>query len=612
MTRKIIALLRVSTDAQDTARQRADMGRLTARFDLDIVRSLELHGVSGTATLDDEQVQQVLADLSRADVDGIGVSALDRLFRPGKRYGQFSILDRFVDEAKTIWSVREGFIDPSTDEGYDKCISAGGRAGAEWRELRRRTLDGKEALRAVGGNPNGTLVLPRGVGYEPIKDRSGRTVGARWFYTEPGASLVRKAYDLLFERRSWNDIAAQVGHGVTNHGVKSLLTNPLFMGVRRYIVGREEPLEVKVIDEPLISPERWHAAQAIILEKRTRWSKTKRPPHVLLSGMMRCGACGKPIYVRFSNSQRGYYYCSSKFPGHGPRCCATSVRQDAADREIERFVSKELLDAGYIQTILGRFQARQPERDHDAERLARKREELEAERQRLLRMTLKGACSEEDFDRESKRIEGEIRDLGRLVPAPAPEVDTAKLALRLQREFARFAKHRFEEKRGLMRATFREIVLGEDGAITGLTWSGAALAECVNSSPRYSASSTNCCCAKRRSATPAACSPSSRAAVRPYRSRTTTITANSPSSRPAPRTARWSPRTSEPAERRSASGAFSSAATTSGCSAFNRRWAAASSRSRTRWRAGIRSSCSGTACGSESGRIRRSSGRQCE
>ena len=143
MPKNIIELLRVSTDLQDVARQRTDLERLKKRFNLSAVRTLELHGVSGTATLDNEQVQQILNDLGRPEVHGIGLSSLDRLFRPGKRYGQFAILDPFVDQGKMMWSWREGEIDPATDEGYDKCISAGGRAGAEWRELRRRTRDGR-------------------------------------------------------------------------------------------------------------------------------------------------------------------------------------------------------------------------------------------------------------------------------------------------------------------------------------------------------------------------------------------------------------------------------------------------------------------------------------
>src|SRR6516225_2437426 len=147
--RNIIELLRVSTDLQDVARQRTDLERLKKKFNLTALRTLELHGVSGTATLDNKQVQQILKDLALSEVAGIGLSALDRLFRP-KRYGQFAILDRFVDEGKMIWSLREGEIDPASDEGYDKCIQAGGRAGAEWRDLRRRTMDGRREARESG------------------------------------------------------------------------------------------------------------------------------------------------------------------------------------------------------------------------------------------------------------------------------------------------------------------------------------------------------------------------------------------------------------------------------------------------------------------------------
>src|SRR4051812_26531669 len=102
---RVISLLRVSTDKQDVARQRTDIERLRSRFGVEVVRTLELLGVPGTATLDDMQVRQVLDDLALPDVDGIGLSSLDRLFRPGKKYGQFAILDRFVDEGKKIWSV---------------------------------------------------------------------------------------------------------------------------------------------------------------------------------------------------------------------------------------------------------------------------------------------------------------------------------------------------------------------------------------------------------------------------------------------------------------------------------------------------------------------------
>jgi DNA invertase Pin-like site-specific DNA recombinase len=391
--RRAIAILRVSTDSQDVDRQKADIEQVKQAYTLTITRTVALSGLSGRSVLSNRDVQRVLADLKRPDVDGIAVSALHRLFRLD-RYRDFSILDPFRDAGKLIFSAKEGALDPASDAGLIMSLMSGAQGGMEWRELRRRTTQCKELLRTRGGNPNGSLVLPRGIGSELVKNAAGRSIGARWFYIEPDASRIKLAYDLLFERRSWGDIAERIG-GFTYHGVKTSLKNPIWKGVRIYRKGREEPLEVKLDIEPLISPERWEAAQKIILEKRDRWSKTKRPPFVLLTGLLRC-ACGKPCYMR--SSHRSYYFCSSGFPRHGPKCGARSVHQEAADREVDQIVS-EVLDAAFLRTVLGRFQSRQPARDQNAQKLARQREKLEGELRRLLRMTLKGMCTEKTSHR---------------------------------------------------------------------------------------------------------------------------------------------------------------------------------------------------------------------
>jgi hypothetical protein len=154
-----------------------------------------------------------------------------------------------------------------------------------------------------------------------------------------------------------------------------------------------------------------------------------------------------------------------------------------AQRHEREIVSTQLLDAPFLFTALGRIRSNQPARDSNAEKLGRQREKLEGERQRLLRMTLKGACSEDDFVRESKRIEAEILDLDRLQPAPTPAAfDPAKPIARTTRTFARFAKQPFEEKRKLLRMAVREIVL-DDGTIPSVTFNGAFV-ERVNLSTR--------------------------------------------------------------------------------------------------------------------------------
>ena len=189
--KRAIAILRVSTDAQDTDRQKADIERVERAHNLTIARTVELDGVSGRKVSSNRDVQRVLADLKRPDIDGVIVSALDRLFRLDK-FADFGILDNFKDTGKMIYSAKEGALDLRTDAGLILSLMSGAQSGLEWRELRRRTTQGKELLRTRGGNPNGPLALPRGVAAEPIKDAKGRSVGARWAFVEPDAGRVRK------------------------------------------------------------------------------------------------------------------------------------------------------------------------------------------------------------------------------------------------------------------------------------------------------------------------------------------------------------------------------------------------------------------------------------
>jgi site-specific DNA recombinase len=483
--KRVVEVLRVSTNVQDNQRQKADIERVKAAHSLVGDRTVELDGVSGRKVLANRDMQRVLADLRLPHIAGVAISALDRLFRM-ERYSDFGILDNFIDTGKMIFSAKEGPLDLATDAGLIISLMSGATGALEWRELRRRTVGGKELLRKLGGCADGRPTLPRGVGFEPVKDAKGRSVGARWFYVEPDASRIRLAYDLLFERRSWHDIAERIGGGFTYNGVKTSLKNTVWKAVRTYAAGRETPLEVPMAIEPLISPERWAKAQEIILEKRDRWSKTKKPAYFLLSGLLRC-SCGAPCYVRCNSNRRSYYICSTHHRGNA--CGAKSVQQKATDRLAEQIVSKDFLDPGFLKKVIGRFKSAQPERDHNAEKITAQREQLEAERQRLLRMTLKGTITEDDFSRESKRIESEMRDLDRLAPAPVPAAfDPAKLVVQITRSFARFAKQSFEEKRDFLRTAFKEITL-DNGALTGMTLNGAFL-DSVNSSPRCSPSST--------------------------------------------------------------------------------------------------------------------------
>ena len=125
------------------------------------------------------------------------------------------------------------------------------------------------------------------------------------------------------------------------------------------------------------------AAQEIILEKRTRWAKTKRAPHVLLSGLLRCGRCGAAVYARAS-AAHGYYYCSSASPAAAPGAAREACSRTPQTWRWSASHPVELLDASFLRTVFGRFQFAQPARDQNADKLDRQREALEKERQQLL------------------------------------------------------------------------------------------------------------------------------------------------------------------------------------------------------------------------------------
>jgi DNA invertase Pin-like site-specific DNA recombinase len=466
MKKQAIGIIRVSTAIQDMERQRRDIAQAARVHDISIIRTLELPDLSGTKMLRNPEVQRVLDSLAKPGVDGCVVSAIDRLIRPGE-LGDLAIFDSFQRSKKLIWTPAQS-LDVSTQSGFLMSGVMGIMAGVERMILLQRTAAGKETCRLRGGNPNSPVAMPRGLSYS-------KTDG--WSYTEPDATRIRKAYDLLFERKSWKQIAAAIGGGWTYNGVRLTLRNTVWKGIRTYTIGRQEPLEVVMpgITETLISPERWAAAQAIIGEKKSGWKARRKPPSFMLSGLLSCGHCGMPYYVRNSGRSRSHYYCSSRFPQHGPWCGQPSVQREATDRAVTGIVSAQLVSVAFLRAIFERLQGTRPAGSEDPDKLARVREKLEAERRRLLQLVLKGLASEADLERETKRIDAELKDLDKLTPAPAPPTfDAAELAKGIARTFSQFPDMTFENRRTILRDVCRQITV-LDGAVTALTLNGAFL-----------------------------------------------------------------------------------------------------------------------------------------
>jgi hypothetical protein len=470
------ALLRVSTNAQDVARQRNNIRKLVREYDLEIVgEPLELVGVSGTTTLTNEQVQQVLAEVCTPGIDGLATSGVDRLARPqeGKHY---SIVDGFKRERKTLWTVDEGELRVWTGEGFERTMNALTHAGTELRKIRQRSVDGKWTLRERGLNVNGLNVLPRGIGYERITDpATGRTIDGRWYYEEE-AEQARKAYALLFEDRyQLAEIERRVGWG---RGGICTLRRTAWKGIRVY-PGTEdhpEPLEVAMAGlEPLLTPERWALAQALLAKRRT-WSRETREQRFLAAGLLVC-ECGQPYYFH-GDKRRGQhdeYYCATRHRG-GKGCGATRLRRLAVDAAICDIVETHMTDARLLADAFGR-QAIAPGPDPRAA-CEKELAKLERERNRWMDAYAEERIGKRHFDDRMDRINRRVREIERVMPlaSPPPSLDARIVLAALVRIFGRFGKLPFLEQRDTLKRVVRRFPV-VDRAIAGFALAGPFLAE---------------------------------------------------------------------------------------------------------------------------------------
>lgn len=485
-TRRAIALMRVSSKAQEIARQKTDIERLRKKYDLEIVEIIALDGVSGRKVLKDARFLKILDDLRRrADVDGICVSAIDRYFRTDE-YTDTGIFQPLKVARKFIWSKAEGEVAPWTPAGFNVCMTAALKSGAEWRTLRDRCMDGKETMRLEGKHVNGDASLPRGVHYD--------TVTETWSYQEPDCTRVQRMVELFLAGDSYHTIAAKVGGGWTYGGVRHTLRNPIWAyGTRVYPADeyREEAYEVRVIEQTLIPVATWEMVQKEFARRNQSWRKTKKAPRFLLSSLLKC-ACGKSWYtlVGSPTKPRAYYYCSTRFRGRGPHCGAASLQQKSADAFVARMAGESFTDLAVVAQMFKSIATPDTAAPDTTKEIAR----LEGKRERILEQRSDGLITREKCNQQVAVIDRELQAARATVAAPAPVIDAKRLAAGLVRVFARFHKRAFAFQRDLLREAVRDIVV-ENGTILRFTFRGGFLGGILgdtNSLPHSSASSQIC------------------------------------------------------------------------------------------------------------------------
>jgi DNA invertase Pin-like site-specific DNA recombinase len=471
---RAVGVIRLSTAEQAQEgragidRQKTDIETSALRYGLDVIRVVEVIE-SGAKVRGQRDFERIFAELKTSAVDGVVCSNLDRLVRPD-RFEDFAVFDNFRLNRKKIWTPGE-VVDPSTQGGFLISGFRGLFAGLERQLIAQRTQDGKEAYRKRGWHGDGgSQSLPRGVAVERLRE-GRRVVDFRWFYTEPDASIVRRAYQLLLEGFSYRAIADAVGNGWSNVGLRYTLANTIWYGVRTYppCRDRKEPLQIRVIPEAeaLVSKELWDRAQVILSGRKKSWGARKREPRFLLAGMLRC-SCGKPFYQRVTGRRQEHYACA------GRATCGTRwIQRQAADDVIVSTVRERFLDPEFLIRLLDLSQQR-PETKTDASALEAELMKLDAKRQRFIDAYGEGAITLDELRKRQGSIDEAKRGIEAMLPAKTPAYDARRIAVAVAEFFAGFGDQEFSDKRRVLRAAFREFRV-QNSAVVAITINGGFL-----------------------------------------------------------------------------------------------------------------------------------------
>ncbi len=426
---RAIGFCRLSTEEQaqegraGLLRQRQEIRVSAERWNVEVVRTVEIADVSGTQVLESQEFQELLRSLP--EVDGVVVAAIDRLMRPDD-FSCFSIYDHFLKQRKLIWTPSSR-LDVHEDSGFMEALVSGMMAGLDRRRILRNTQTAKEENRKRGRCANAKITLPQGVDFD---FKTGQ-----WSWGEPWATRIKTAFDLLVTtQQSVLSIARQLGYA-SDRALYNQLRNPIWTGYRVYTqkrgekrpsrngrqadrkkIRRVEPLEVKLNIEPLVSEEQFAQAQAILGQRRKSWiSSRSEESRFEASGLLYC-RCGERMYSKGSGRSRrqkwlDIYYCRSQHKG-GSGCGAPKLSREVTDYSLNALISEIFLQPATLGSLIDKALEPPPERSPMDEMLAKPATELErlkAEKQQLLNLTLKGVFSDEEVATEARRIDAEIR-----------------------------------------------------------------------------------------------------------------------------------------------------------------------------------------------------------
>lgn len=291
---------RISEDREGAAlgveRQREDCQTMAERRGWHVAGVYADNDISAYSGKLRPQYRQLLQDIEAGAIKAVVVWHLDRLHRQPRELETF--IDLVERHGVALASVA-GEHDLGSPEGrlHARILGAVARMESEHksRRIRRKKLELARAGKPLGG------------GYRPFGyEKDGITINV------DEAAVLREATTRLLHGDSLRSIVLDLnsrslftstGHTWIARSLKRVLLNPRNAG----IVEHREAGRIKAVWEPIISEDDQARLQALFNDPKHQL-RPGRPRKYLLSGLLRCGACGSRLVSVNARNSRGRAY----------------------------------------------------------------------------------------------------------------------------------------------------------------------------------------------------------------------------------------------------------------------------------------------------------------
>jgi site-specific DNA recombinase len=338
MTHRAAIYVRQSRDVREgIARQLEKCKRLVEATEWELVRIFEDNDVSATKP---RGPKTAWAEMLRAFDNGefsVLVSVnLDRLLRAQR---DLSVL---IDRGILIRTV-EGEIDLTSAFGEFQATVATSMAAFEVRRKAERQVRAND-FRAQRGLP---AAGKRVFGWE--KDQL--TV------REDEAATIKLAFQLFLDGLSLHGICRKLNdEGLLTISCTQWSANQLKVMLLRErncgrLVRHGEVQETSQI-QPIVSPEDFDTAKAILKDPSRGSSPGPKPEKNWLTGLMRCGGCGSPMWAKNVRSK------TYKVRNYS---CSDSLKRNASNTSTHTSITADVAEAKVLMLLYGHFSANLPD-----------------------------------------------------------------------------------------------------------------------------------------------------------------------------------------------------------------------------------------------------------